>query len=471
MHVKRTLGAVAAVAVGATTFFAAGGLASAAAPNAATQQVVLHRGGHDATVKFSTSKAGEVAFDVTASAPGVNWAVRGDESSVVSVSADGNYETDIVIPFAQPITRHFMLGHLAAGQHKLTLHFATDRSPAQAKKAVLSGLQFSTYTAGSSDYQAARFAPVLYGRNLEQFGGEFDNSYSDAPLVGWHESTPAATPGHTIQTYSVVWSNEDGGTDTGALLSRWGRTTDIEWIYSVELDQNGNRVPGSDTFQAPAHTTTKFAGKYEGDHPILDTCTSNNNICDTVNDPMRFNLSYQQTRPTDQPREYIMDTNPWTYQVTNAEMQREGKVVTPYDTSTKDPGDQRNYLFLSFKKDTIPPGNGGANWVGAAIEVTLKGSNAVYRSDHSEPDLSIQRDDPAATTVKLPAGTSAADIDKISVVRVVNGTDPGYSVHVTGVERAFFLTTSYLPENSFLTWNGSITLTAANPSAVLWSAS
>ena len=465
---NRVLSGLTATAIGAAAILSIPTPAGASTP---ASTIVLERGGHDAKVAFTTGTAGEVAFDVTAAAPGVDWAVNGAESVVVSVSADGHYETDIVIPFATPIARHFMLGHLAAGKHTLQLHYATDRSASKAKRAILTDLHFSVYAPGSAEYQAARFAPVLYGRNLAEFGGEFDNAYSDTPLVGWHESTPAATPGHTILTYSVIWSNEDGGTDTGALLSRWGRTTDIEWIYSVEIDQNGNRVAGSDTFQAPAHTTTAFHGTYEGDHPLLDTCTSNNNVCDAVNDPMRFNLSYQQTRPADQPREYIMDTNPWTYQVTNAEMQREGKVVTPYDPSTRDPGDQRNYLFLAFKKNTIPPGNGGSNWVGAAIGVKLKGSDTIYRSDHSLSVLSIQRDDPAATTVKLPAGTTAADIDQILVLRVVNGTDPGYSVHVTGVERAFFLAENFLPQPSFLAWNGSITLTAASPSAVLWSAS
>ena len=78
---------------------------------------------------------------------------------------------------------------------------------------------------------------------------------------------------------------------------------------------------------------------------------------------------------------------------------------------------------------------------------------------------------PAATTVELPAGTTQADIDQILVYRVVNGTtDPGYAVHVTGVTRAFFLGDNYLPQQSFLNWQGGMTLTTATPSAVLWPA-
>ena len=155
-----------------------------------------------------------------------------------------------------------MLGQLSAGRHRLSLHFATDRAAAGAGAVVLSGFHFTTYT----------------------------------PLVAWHEATPAATPGHTDLQYSIIWSNEDGGTNTPQLMSRWGRSTDIEWIYRVEIDQHGNRVAGSDTYQAANHVTTYFHDNYENDHAVLDTCTSNNNICDTVNDPMRFFLSAQQNR-------------------------------------------------------------------------------------------------------------------------------------------------------------------------------
>ena len=41
---------------------------------------------------------------------------------------------------------------------------------------------------------------------------------------------------------------------------------------------------------------------------------------------------------------------------------------------------------------------------------------------------------------------------------------------MTGVTRAFFLDSDYLPQVSFLSWTGSLTLTAAAPSAVLWPA-
>ena len=133
-----------------------------------------------------------------------------------------------------------------------------------------------------------RHAPILYGRTLAELGGRFQNAVSDTPMIGWHEVLPPRTPaGAKVLEYSVIWSNEDGGTNTPALMARWGRTTDIEWIYHVELDANDEVVPGSAELQGPDHAIIPFTGPWERDHPLLQTCTSNNNLCTTIDAPLR----------------------------------------------------------------------------------------------------------------------------------------------------------------------------------------
>ncbi|MBO0864419.1 MAG: hypothetical protein J2P16_05025 [Mycobacterium sp.] len=441
------------------------------AAGVSAQHITLVRGAADRTARFTTAKAGENLVDLTASAPGANWGQVGAESAVISMSVDGRYQSDIVIPFADPIAREFALGSLAAGKHTLRFHFASDRTPPLVRKAVLGSIKVTTFTPQDPDYRFLRFAPILYGRNLADFGGTYASSFTDAPLVAWHESAPASTPGHTVLTYSVIWSNEDGGTDTPALMARWGRTTDIEWVYTVEVDQNGNRVPGSDTFQGASHVTQHFAGTYEGDHALIETCTSNNNICDQV-DPMRFALSYKENlQPSDQPREHIMDTNLWTYRVTATEMIRENKLEAAGDPSTPQVSDERNYLFLTVTKDTIPSGDSS---VGASVEITLKGSSTIYRSDHlgtgGDPSWSLARDIPASTTVELPPGTTADDIASVTLVRVPTGADTGATIHATDVTRGFFLDSSYQPEPGILDWHGSVNLTQQSPTATIWTA-
>jgi hypothetical protein len=331
---------------------------------------------------------------------------------------------------------------------------------------VLSGLDLELVPPGDAASAALRHAPMVYGRTLAELGGPLQNAVTDTPLVAWHEELAASTPGHRVLEYSLVWSNEDGGTDTPALMARWGRSTDIEWIYRVEVDARGNRVPGTAVYQAPNHQTLAFAGAYQGDHPLLETCTTNNNMCDRVDGPMRFFLAADRTRPADRAREELMDANPWTYVVMAKELLREGKIEQPASPATPAVGDQRTYLYIEVDKDTADP-----RQTGLTVGVRLRGDATLYRSDHGEPSWSVERDVPAATTVELPAGTAPDDIGEILAIRQpMSDPDTGASETVTALNRAFFLGEDYLPRPSFLTWHGSVTLTPAQPQATLLSA-
>ncbi|MDQ3680916.1 MAG: hypothetical protein M3378_10325 [Actinomycetota bacterium] len=440
---------------------------------------VVQRDGRPVTMSFTTARAGEALAELTASADGVDWGRLGAESAVVSVWVDGAYASDLVIFSEEPTVRRLALGHLEAGKHTLELRFAGDRSPAGARRAKLRRLSVDVVAPTDEAGLALRHAPVLYGRaipvaNAEGSGttyaGPFQNAVTDTPVLAWHEVLPAATPGNRILEYSVVWSNEDGGTNSPALMARWGRTTDIEWIYRVEVDAAGNRVPGTAVYQGPDHLTLPFDGTYEGDHPLLQTCTANNMVCDDLVDArMRFFLAADATKPADRAREVVMDRNPWTYPVMAQEMVREGRIEPAPSPATPALGDQRSYLYVEVDKDTLPPNPPTGPWVGLALEVRLAGDPTSYRSDHLIADWSIKRDVPAATTVELPLGTTADDVVEIVAHRVVVGApDPGSSITVTDVNRAFFLDGSYLPQPSFIDWHGSVTLTPAQPAARLW---
>ena len=108
----------------------------------------------------------------------------------------------------------------------------------------------------------------------------------------------------------------------------------------------------------------------------------------------------------------------------------------------------------------------------------LRGGDRWYTSNHGVPDWSIQRDDPAATTVELPPGTTTAEIAAIKAIAVpvaATGDTPApapadYTVHVRRLNRGFQLDDAYLPQPSFLQWEGDVVLTPAQPEAVLWTA-
>jgi hypothetical protein len=151
-------------------------------------------------------------------------------------------------------------------------------------------------------------------------------------------------------------------------------------------------------------------------------------------------------------------------------MLREGKVEAAPSPATPAMGDQRTYLFLEIKKAT-GAGTGAGTAPGVAVGVRLRGDPTLYRSDHGQLNWAIARDDPAATTIELPAGTTAADIESVSAIRVpVDLTDNGAPMTVTAVNRAFLLDAGYRPGASFVSVRTSLVLTARQPAATVWSA-
>jgi hypothetical protein len=379
-------------------------------------------------------------------------------------TVDGEPITNVVTyNGAAPLEYDVALGRVEAGKHEITVTLDREKSPVS--HAEVRRLRPSLAPAGDL---VARYAPVLYGRDLPEIPGRWENASTDVPLPAYHTTGADAQGNRTIE-YTTIWSNEDGGTNTPALMARWGRTTDIEWIYRVTVDAAGNRV--SDAYQAANHETKAFDGVREGDHPLLQTATANNNTA-AVTDPAtasgyRFFLDTAATLPPARAREAAMDANPWTYQVMAKEMVREGKVEPVASPDTPLMSDQRGYLFAEVKKATTyaaaPP---AGSWAGVALEAKV--GDRWYTSHHDVPDWSIQRDDPAATTVELPQGTTAADVEAIKAVAVPVGAPGDYSIDVTALNRGFLLGADYLPGASFVSWTGKETLTPQRTEAVIW---
>ena len=167
-----------------------------------------------------------------------------------------------------------------------------------------------------------------------------------------------------------------------------------------------------------------------------------------------------------------MDANPWSYQISAKELAREGELEPVPSPDTPLVSDQRNYLFAEVDKDTSYPAPPAAGtWVGTALAVQLRGGDRWYTSHHDVPDWSIQRDDPAATTVELPPGTATGDIAAIKAVAVPvakTSAPPApapadYTIHVRRLNRGFMLGDEFLPQPSFLQWSGDAVLTPAQP--------
>src|SRR5262249_38895436 len=147
---------------------------------------------------------------------------------------------------------------------------------------------------------------------------------SDTPLLLYSESSGAA--GGIRHRFTCIFSNEDGGTGVlpPLLMARYGRTTDIEWVSAVTVRGKGDA--SEEVFQSEGHGTRAFHGVHAGRHPVLLRSTDNNNFSDDVpaRDPCQLRISLAPLGFDGAgPRERMMDSNPWTWWIANAEMRRE----------------------------------------------------------------------------------------------------------------------------------------------------
>jgi hypothetical protein len=242
---------------------------------------------------------------------------------------------------------------------------------------------------------------------------------SDLPLVMYVEDLRQA--GEGLVRYSVIFSNEDGGTSTPALLARWGRTTDIEFVYEIEW--RGGRMT-QEHIQAPDHRVLSFKGAREGNHPYLLVSTLNNMVMDR-------GLSVAAVRPaplvvdlSSATRESVMDREPWTYRVMARELADEGRI-------NPDVRDPREYLFVEAKLDLQ----------NAAVAVVVQSPEGLSDSAAVNETWAVDRNGWVRIAVRAPA--SATSIQCRCAPRRKNPADAARcSIDVT---RAFRLDSTYTP--------------------------
>jgi hypothetical protein len=202
-------------------------------------------------------------------------------------------------------------------------------------------LEVDVHPAGSPDHPMLSRAPMLELR-ADTVGEE-----TDLPLYAYAERLEE--PDGIAWRYSVVFSNEDGGTPTRALLARWGRTTDIEQVY--EVSAGGGRA-AREVFQGPDHVTRAFSGRRRGEAPVLLVATLNNMVIDR-------GRSLAAVRPVPAladlrgaTRESTMDARPWAYRVMQRELVAEGRIAADAPLDEQWPRvapDPRSHLYLEAK--------------------------------------------------------------------------------------------------------------------------
>jgi hypothetical protein len=356
------------------------------------------------------------------------------------------------------------LGFLTAGQHELVLQRA-DSANAAIK---LQHVRLDVYYAHHPFYSVLNHAPIIFGRlrrhrdNANSAGNwrDSDMRYSGVPLLLAYESRTAfnknakenrdrLNAGQELQ-YTVFFSTENGGASPQALLHLWGRYTDIEWAYRVELDGNGKRLRSF--FQGKDHQEFSYFGGFENERPALQVATRNNMFSDSLTTPLRFALPPFFAIPADGVRESVMLEAPWTWRVSAKEARREQRLhAQPTDTTRI--ADLRRYLYIQFIAE---PEKSGTK-AGGYFIAKYKNDPNEYLSNLGNPLLTIRNDKTIArqTAVPLPVGIEADALQELEFVADASGG----SVVLKNVVRLFSLDENDLPRECKPSWHGSLRLT------------
>ena len=240
--------------------------------------------------------------------------------------------------------------------------------------------------------------------------------------------------------YTAIFTNEDGGTQTAALMARWGRATDIEWVYQLRV-RDGKIV--EEIYQGVEHETKSFTGtRTTGSHPLLAIASDNNNFSDLACSAVRFAPLPIRARLETATRESVMDIYPQTYRVMTEELLREMRIGDAL-TDINIIADPRDYLYI----EAVSEQEGAA----LAFDVKVTNQPKMFASDLGNPRLRIDRSGYFRTAVRLAKDTSPAMIEAVTA-RCHEGTKPAAvrNCKKFKVVRALMLDRNFIPRTLLL---------------------
>ena len=433
-------------------------LAAAALPGAAAAQS-LH------VETFTLDRPAEVQAIVAARCLSCDWERRGGEAAVLTVTLDGRESRELVLfRGAEEAEYAVALGPAGRGRHSVAVTLDRGASAPVARDLDVDGVRIVAIHEDDPRYLAAAHAPVLHPRR------DSVRRFSDVPLLAWYEED--ATPRGRRIRYSVVFSNEDGGTPPDRLMATWGRLTDIEFVYGVELDAAGKVL--DERYQGRGHEILAFRGERLGRHPVLHVVTDNNMLAESGGGPRRHAPAPLPFDLAGVSREAVMDAHPWTYRVSAQEAHRERRVrarALPGSGLVPDP---RRFAHLEACADTED--------AALTFAVGVRGRDGRIRwheSSGGDRRFRIQRSADHFPNgcfrgaVALPEG--AADDDVVGLrfrahTRAVReGEDPvprgRARARVVRVNRLFRLDAGYAIGRNLLAWSGELPLAVDGPPA------
>ena len=399
--------------------------------------LLLLSAGLGRAAEFTAAKTAEMVAELEMRAPGTDWGNPANPAVLAALLLDGQKQQDIMLYLGSDrFTYRVFLGQVAAGRHRLEVQGA--------------GVEVLSSKVREDTSDILAHAPILFARP------NTIGKFTDIPLITYCERL--SENGLPLLQYSVIYSNEDAGTSTRALMARWGRTTDIEWVYKAFLNPDGSVHHA--TIQAAAHKEIEFQGKLEGRHPLLLTATDNNNVAFDRTSPVRYQIPPVLTDLSRHSREELMDERPYAYSVMAKELRREQK-LRPYGVvDGQNVSDPKNYLYLEAELANRDSAVG--------FLVRLRDDPRWYSGFLGRPDYAITRDGWVRTTVELPPGTKPGQIAEIGFECLTASPKVTAGVcQVKAVSKAFLLDDSYTPGPSLWTLPAAVEI----PTGQIWTSS
>jgi hypothetical protein len=334
---------------------------------------------------------------------GGSWSRPGAEAAALLVVVDGVYNQDLLLWAGDELFNYrVLLGRLSKGKHTISVALNPARSAPKAQRAEIKGLRplplVSTSESKYDDDDRFAFAhsPFLYAR------ANTIDRFTDLPLLMYYEVLHEGAH-DLIVRYTAIFTNEDGGTQTAALMSRWGRATDIEWVLQLRV-RDGRII--EETFQGVEHETKAFSGaRTNGSHPLLAAASDNNNFSDLACSAVRFAPLPTRARLETATRESVMDAYPQSYRVMTEELIRE-KRISDMPANINTIADPREYLYIEASSEQ----SGSA----LAFDVKVTGQTNMFSSDMGEARLRIDRSGNFRTAVRLPKGISPSMVETVT---------------------------------------------------------
>ena len=400
--------------------------------------------------EFVVNTPSEVVATITAGCADCDWAAENREALILELRVDDTYSQHLPLVRGRgPAEYPVMLGRLTPGKHTLTIAVDRARSAPDAGALRVTGIVFKAYDRNAPEFDWLQYAPRLRARpgTVEKF--------SDFPLVMYAERNIRGETGQEYRyPYTVIFTNEDGGTPTDRLMATWGRTTDIEFVYGLPVGKNVGEI------QAEGHKWILFGGPTVGTHSVLWVATLNNMVADHgPEDAITYAPAPFMVDLTGTSREHVMDVQPWMYAATSKEMQREGRIDPAAQAGSGKIPDPRRYATVEACGDVT-----GAT---LAFDIGMRdarGAITWYPTDRGDARFRIARGGCFRGGAPLPPGTTPAQVVALRVrafPRPVREGEPAPapgtgSVTMRSVNMIFMLNDQYVPARSPFKWKGSL---------------